>query len=1702
MKKKILSVVLAIAILSSAGYAVNRFGKNGEREVFAGEYRGGFLLLPDDFDNTGVNSGSAFTLKSQIESELSYIVENFVIDGQEKPTILLKSENTYTIIPKEPFAKNKLYTFRLKNSVNTEITWTFQTSALFSIAGSLPANKTTNVPIDTGIEIYFSHSEYQNPDDYFEITPAVKGKFERHNNAYVFVPLSNLDNGTLYTITIKKGIKTTDGKTEIANDYSFSFETALTEKDQKSIYNNGYIFFNKVLNEYTTIENPYLPINYSFYNVNNKKTQFIVTGTVYSYKTTDDFMKALDKKSTTPIWAYYSYLSKNFVDTNKLSKVITFENELKQNPTTTEDNYLKIPSNLPAGYYIVDCTCEDIRFQTFIQITDIGIYMTADDDSMLVWLNDLKTKKPLVNAKIDLYHGDAQPWITNEQGIVLFDYDDSKFLQDINDPGERYFKIEATDGRTAVLRRYINNYSNDYKYSYLSSDMMNMPNNVSGNDYWRYIQLDRSLYKPNDTVFFWGFLKNRYENVSVAKATVEIGKADYYSSYSSKNWSIFPMFTNEPVAKTTVDLSDGSFDGKIELPYLEPGNYTLQIRIGGEIVSNANLTVQNYTKPAYKMVIEKNKKAVFWYEPVEFKVKTAFFEGTKVPGLDITYNFNSNGNSLISNTNAKTDENGEYKKSVVPGIQNDRQGELQGNFSAFSSLPETGEINDYTDLRIFANDINVAINAKITTDVDTQNKKGRIDFKINNIILDRINNESATSYDDYLGTASTGRTISGSIVKNRWIKYENGTYYDFINKKTTKRYDYKLTKETVATFNILSDSNGACDFLFDAPDISDGYYTYEVFCKDNKDLAMHFSSYIGEQWYRNGNYINYEEYYLDGAKEKYPDGSDVKLEFKKGLEILPESQCLYIKSQNGIMDYLASSKSTYEFKMTEECRPNVYVKGVYFNGTTYIESADANIVYDFSEKDLIIKARTDKESYKPGEEVTIKINAQDKGGKGVKAIVNAGIVDEALFELQDMSVATLASLYEYVPSGINTTYASHINSGMDLVNGSTAYNGMDSSKQMSMTASGDKESISKSPSVLERSATTDKGAVRENFADTALFKTVILNENGEGEIKFTLPDNITSWRVTLTGISSDLDAGSNTETLKVTLPFFINYAFNSTYLVGDKAFVGVTGYGDNLVAGDSITYKVSTSSNPADIKIVTGKAFERTNILVGELSSEDKYILIEAESGKGDKDAMKQIIDVKTSYHEINESVFYNLSAGLQIGGGKDGNTRLIFMDKGRGMYYPGLQSFLWQSGNRIDQQVSRVTAQDLLKKYFDTDNEYLTNETFKASDYQTSDGGISILPYGPSDLELSAKITPFIKNLVDETRLKQYFYAAYEDESISGLKTAALYGLAVLGQPVLLEIGKASKVENASIKDLLYLCLAYCELGEQPQAQKLYNEKISQNIKQSGTLKYIDSGTDKDDVLETTALGFLLAKYFDEKTSDNFYEYCKSNSTKDILINIETLSFIKTKIEKASNVTGKFTYTFLGETKEVVLEKGKIEYKDIPSISIGDFKIDSVTGEVALISVFKNSPTSFGTTDPEIKVSRRYFNTKSEPTNTFTMDDVVKVEIKVEFGVKATDGSYEITDYLPSGLKAIENTWMYGTERSFNDSWYGRINGQKISFNLYNYNNTEYSLSGKITYYARVTSTGTYLAESPIIQGNGNASVMIFGERTSITIK
>ena len=1625
--------------------------------------RNGYRLVPLESDHTGIAVDTEFLLETEKDFSLEEVKKAFSIDGEPDPIITELDKNFFSINLSRPLIENSIYTFRMKT--DTETTWVFQTQTKFEIISAFPGNETIGVPVNTGIEIIFSHENFSNIEEYFEITPNVPGRFQVYNGkTAAFIPSNNLEYETIYTVRIKKGIKINGTDRTIEDDYVFSFETAAKPEENPPGKPVITINYTRQITDFSTEDKVQVPLH--FYISNSNGPMFLNLNTsVYAYDDFESFYKAVMIRNSCPDWAQINY-NNIFLPVDGLKKILEFDQKLNEDGRRSGSATITIPQELPEGYYILDSYCEDKRTQTFVQITNTSVYITKSITDTLIWVNDMETKKPLKGAVISFSNTD-DTFVTDDDGIAVLDTEliDPIIKEDTDTRYDYFYYDEYYSTDNYFYRYYGSNYiytkqflcvkTAEGKKTLLETSSCSYG---GGNYYWRYFFTDRGMYKPYDTVNIWGFIKNRYEDEDIDHLTLELFEGYYYYSpyyYDRPTKDVFP------VIKKNISVQDNFFEEKIQLPNLPKGYYTIRLKKGDSVIVSSIIDVQEYVKPSYKMEFEKDKVAVFLGEEVNFNLSASFFEGTGVSDLNTSYTIGTSSltDKSIEGTGT-TDVSGKLNIKYVPEATKNVQGIYTIPVTARATLPETGEIRASDSVRVFVNDINVKYSGKIEKGI------GRVDAEVNEIVLDRLNNGTAAHYNDYLGAPVGGKTINGTIYLNTWNKEKSGTYYDPINKVTYDIYRWTLETKPIKNFSMNTSKSGTAFYNFDAPEIKDSYYTAKLWCEDNSGRSMSFGTvYIGKQISYSNSGSN--SYTLKSDKEKYGIGEDVKLDFVFGNENLPYENYIYILSQNGIVHYDVSNSSTHTFEFLEDYMPNVYATSVCFTGRTYI-TARRNIVYDMEEKNLTIAGETDKDFYKPGDTVNLKVSVKDKDGNPVKSVVNISIVDEAFFSLRNQYVNILSDLYVRIASGIYFDKKSH-NIDAELRERVE----MAPEPGWGAPPNGDVDGINKSSDV------------RSDFRDTANFLSINTGTDGTGTASFKLPDNVTSWRITMSAISKELNAGSEKVNMIVTLPFFINYSFNTSYLAGDKPVMGVNAYGSGLEEDEDVYFEVYDKADP-DTKItVKGKAFERVNIPLWTFEEGHYDLIIRAYTENGFSDAVLHSVNVFDSYYQIEKAEFSIVSPDMDIPAGEQGFTTLVFQDKSKGMYFRDLKNLNYVFGGRLDQIISRYLASKLLNEYFSEDHYLPALEKPNVSEYQKADGGLALFTYSESDIDLTAKMVVFAKDMVNTEQLKQYFK---RNLNISSNRIKALYGLSVLGEPVLLELNEAETIDNLGVTDLIYLALAYYEIGDMTKAEEIYNERISPYIEEYAPYYRVKIDSSKGDISEVTGLCSYLAALLDKPESEGMYEYCALGRLRDRLIYIEKLLFISEKIKNLSTEDAEFTYNYDGEERRVQLTNGKSFSLRLLPMQLKNLKITDVKGDVGLVSVFKENVFDIKQKSNDISISRTYYHMNGTPlnSNTLKQGDVIKVRLTWRISDTAFDGVYEITDYLPSGLKP--NRSMYNTE------------GQKVTF--YVYNSSYWKSNPYIEYLARVVSPGVYTAQGPVIQSTTSRDIINSGKTEVVTIE
>ena len=1657
MTRRFFSIFLAVVMLAGcAEMGVLRLGT----EVYAAEIRGGYQLTPEKEDDTGVKIDSSFVLTGK---DMKVNAEEVKTGLQITPTVPFTAEQQadgVKIILQEKLKENSIYAFAFK-----EATWLFQTETEFSLQGVMPAHQATGVPLDSGIEFLFSAAGAAQLDKYIEITPKLDGKFEQRENLTVFVPSQRLKPKTVYTVLVKAGLPLAASGKTLKADRVFQFETANKESIFGDLGKYEYLDFSTWQNEIGPADHPRLEMQY-YSSEKSREEKIKIHLDVYRFDKAEDYIKALSRKANIPNWTRYA---DDLTDKANLRKAASLDQILEQE----EDGWgyqMELPLTLPAGYYLLEAQKDKCAAQTFLQVTDISSYYRRTDTQDVLWLHQVKTGNLLAGVEVVSFE------TTDEKGEIIRPKEIERTKTDQD--GLALLSKKAM-GPVALLLRSGQMeavmYYRPWNYEPLYWCYFGLGRGSGATEYWKVMQLDRNLYQPLDQVGIFGFVAPRYEkggNIALSREE-RIKKSREITAVTAEITQNYWYFYDYPdkslvYARQELPVKDGFYSGEIALPNLAEGRYQLRIKLGDVVLQTRYFQVENYVKPAYKITLEKDKEAIFWNEAINFTTNTQFFEGTPVSNLDFHYAvYGQSG----KDGSGQTDAVGKAQFTYQP-VQSKSEGTIAYcEASVSATLPESGEISGRERFRVFLKD------AVLSAEANKEGNQGTLSGVMHSITLERLNNGTAKGSSDYLDQPLAGHKLTVRIYRNKWNKIEVGQHYDYINKVVVKEYQWRQEKSPLETKELMTDAAGKFEYKRTLPKEEDVYYTADIFTEDQSGNPIRQDLYFwsGRDWY---SYRPADDgFELMKDKDAYQIGDTAQLRLMNQGKTVTGKKVLYLTAQSGLRRAFVDD-GQINLPYTAQEAPRLDVAAVIFGGYAAEEVARGQILYDTKQAKLEIKATTDKESYRPGEEVKVLLEVKDMAGKpAISGKVHLKAIDEALLALSEKEEDILQELYRSISSGLGDDYTSHgVQQNFLDRNGSV-------DTRMAPMAMAEEKADMTTASKEMKPKTSNSIRVREKFLDTAVFRLVDLDENGKAVMSFPLPDNVTSWRVMLSALTDDLQAGSGTQNLKVSLPFFISASLNTEYLQGDQLTLGVTGYGSELKADTIIEYQAFVGDKLA--AKASGKAFERVNLDLPAFQTTGEVALrIEARAGNGLADALGYKLKVLATYHQRMVSRIMAAEQGMKLPAGEKGMTTVCFIDRRKSKYIPALYEMNYYFGERIDQRLTAKLAAQLLKDIQGKDADVNLLEDVKVSDYQTENGGIAILPYAEDDLEITVQMLPLLidpadssKDLTNRRRLEAYLTAKLKER----VSAKALYGLAVLHQPILEKLTDYDRIENLSLEERLYTGLAYAELGDIYRAKQIYEQYAAPQLEVYDTIASLRQG-DKEKSYRLTGTAMLLAQKVGNENAVKMFRFETDNSSKYYFNGAQKLCFIKEELKQGKFADSRITYAYLGQEKEEKLEAYPVSFR-LPSVKLNELEIKAVSGNVDVVLTYPQTEQLKSSPDKYLQLERKYFVDDKETTE-FKEGDIVKVELTWDISLDAPEGSYRITDYLPAGLKPIQKDFSFLRNNYYGSWWWQDIDQQKVSIYVGYWRKDLKPVDRTHIYYARVVSPGEYKAEAPVMQG------------------
>ena len=1370
---------------------------------------------------------------------------------------------------------------------------------------------------------------------------------------------------------------------------------------------------------------------------------------IYKFADESGYIEAMRSRQPEYYWCYAD--DGKILDTGKLTKVSAFSiNDFK-------GTVLRSPESIDAGFYLADFKAGGIQRQSLFQVTDISGYFAAGNKDSLVWLNDQRTGQPLSGAEVTLYReaksrtDGTEAFTTDKSGVAV-----------LTGEMERNQIISVRSGSDRLV---MNGYSYSAGYGAPA---------INPYDYWYYMSTDRQIYHPGDTLNYFGIMAPRSgQSKEFTEAELVLSGGAYYG---------------DSAIRQKVRIEDGIISGSWELPVLKSDWYSLSIQIDGQSFGYAGFEVNFYEKPAYRFTIESDKAAVFAGEQVKWSVHAGYFEGTPVAGLPV--NIWHDGIEEKASTGGEGDVTVSYAAPPPNSIY------LTGSsyITVSAVMPELGNVNAYGSVVVFNND----------TDIDGRVKRDGRSFNLHidgfDVNLDGINEGGQVWRGEYRRPLTGRVSLHADLTRVEYDKIKNGPYYNEYTLQTYYTYDYSRREVPENSYGFTLDSGGI-DFTGELE--TDASYELVINGQDHKGRPFTRTYYIPENTRNYGelavseeedfwgdfDWSNYYRYFyiseINNDGWSYSVGDELKFMLSYGNLQVPKpdkGNILYFRSQETIRDYALSEDGAYEMKFEERDVPNVNLTAVCFDGKYYVESDARYISLDPADKAAKVAITTDKQRYAPGETVDMSLNMTDKDGTPLAGTVNVSIVDEALFALAenyvDIGYSVFSNKYSYPYTGTVSHMPVASNQG---------------GAEMG-----------------------DGGGEREDFRDTALFKTIQTDAKGHAALSFKLPDNITSWRITWQAYSPGIYVGNGSQNIDASLDFFLDYRIAKIFLTGDEPKIGLRSAGrgiDALKSQTSYTVEIPQLNYTGS---TSGPANEWRELALPKLSEGKYQVKISAQNGKY-QDAVNMEFSVIESFasYQVNDEV--KLTAATRPTGSKTYPTVLVFSDKTYADALSGLYNLAWRNGIRLEQKLVSRIASDMLA-------DDLGVETYAASDeekraardeiikYQQGNGGVASFTYSEADIETSVLAASVGGDYFDRDALSSYFYNYLADESASPVeRTFALWGLAALREPVLVEIQKTLDSPALSGEEKLNLAMALYFAGDGAKAKILAKEIIASFTEDLGSeIRANIDADDKASQTKATARLALLASVFDLPQEDGLVRYMQNNTYDGDYYLMEKMGISQNRLSRLPEGDAKFTYSLGGATKTVDLRNETVYSLSVLPEQLDEIGFSGVSGDITLLSCYtKEGRVPDGGAAAGQLTIKRAINGNYGDSVTVEQGKPVKVQIDFWIAADAPNGCYTITDMLPAGLR-------FGNVESYR-YWYARVGGngdKEVEFSIYKTDYNRYSrwrpdyyqpdgsLKGRIVYTAFPVMTGSFTVEAPRFGHSLNDNIMIHATETGITIE
>ncbi|MDP3157583.1 MAG: MG2 domain-containing protein [Archangium sp.] len=805
-------------------------------------------------------------------------------------------------------------------------------------------------------------------------------------------------------------------------------------------------------------------------------------------------------------------------------------------------------AGVKTGLALINVNSPDLEYkpprgyQQVVQVTDLAAHIKIGPKSSLVWVTRLSDGKPVADAEVTIFDSaGTQVWAGKSNADGFADAPGAVAMK-LKNPRYQWevpfsLVVAQKDGDVSATASTWDSGVEPYEFSLSQGWEGERPESAS------FTFTDRGIYKPGDEVFVKGVV--RYRVLGELRAPSE-GSSLTVTINDSKG---------EKVKTETVKVTKyGTFSLKATIGKEAPtGYYSVQTAgkiAGGDLNVSSQFRVEEYRAPQFRVDVESKKKSLIAGDPLEATVFARYLFGGAMNDVQVKWSSQRTSTSFSSESGVgftfaqETWWWDDHQPHDASGFFASGEGkaDTQGALAVKAGNTEAPGEKPYT----------YTFEAEVT-DVNRQSVAGRTEVMVHpanyyvGLRSPAYFLQVGTEYGmealvlDTEGKRTRGKKVTVTITSRTW--------------KSVKQKDasggFTTISEPVETEVKkceLESAEGVVPCAFKPANA--GFFIVRGVVKDEQgrqhssSMGVYATGNEWVAWQRNDT----DRVELITDKPTYDVGDVAKVLIKSPY---PEAKAMFTVEREGVLSRklvdLKGSVVTIDVPITEEMVPNVFAGVLIMRSRVKeggIETGDdpgrpnariglVKLNVEKKTKRLAVSVKTDKKDYQPRETVNVTLDVKDSAGKPASGEVTLYVVDEAVLRLTSYEVPDpIASIYPERPLSMRL--------GEPLLH---------LVRKRSYGEKGEEAGGG--------GGDGSGGGFRNQFKTTVLFNPTLEVNNGSATTSFSLPDNLTAFRIMAVVITQTDRFGSGETSVQVNKPVMALPAMPRFARVGDAFEAGV-----------------------------------------------------------------------------------------------------------------------------------------------------------------------------------------------------------------------------------------------------------------------------------------------------------------------------------------------------------------------------------------------------------------------------------------------------------------------------------------------------------------------------------------------------------------